>query len=401
MPLYAISAKIEKNEIYLKKTETIYLELLSLYNKIPKNDDSLMSDLIKDFFEHFEKMTNNLSNSNVRFGEIIPSSLKIYKNSEIFDKQYIIYPKEKKIIELNEKQWEVENNNKSKNKREIENNIFHKYLEDDYISENNIKAVNISLNEFKKKRENKKQKSENQSFKEIEKGNENEQLIQNKDINKNNNNNKDLEDYIIKNKSKDKQENKEKQNENNNNNIKIKDDNQFQLNTDTTIKKETHIIKSNNFDEKIILQLIIDRMKEIEEKIKNNKYPLPELGIKKDLRGQCDYINEQSDCGNDLLLSKKLNVIELYQSGRLLAKKIVMEISKRKVPFSKISVNLLIDCSGYINIYNKLKQFTIICGIVNALNICNIKYAISLVGDSQFECTLKPFDVDHSMNKKF
>ena len=131
-------------------------------------------------------------------------------------------------------------------------------------------------------------------------------------------------------------------------------------------------------------------MKEIEEKIKNKKFPLPDLGIKKDLKAQSDFRNLHSS-------SNEFNVIKLYEEGRYLAKKIVIELSKRKIPFNKISVNLLLDCSGFISIENKLKQFTIICGIVNSFNILNIQYAISIVGDSQFNSTLKPFDVEHSM----
>ena len=165
----------------------------------------------------------------------------------------------------------------------------------------------------------------------------------------------------------------------------------MEVNIDISIKKENiKIDVSNfNFNDEILLRLVIERMKEIEDKIKNNK-KLPELGIKKDLKGQPDYRNEKPSSNN-------FNVIELYQRGMSLANKIIKNISVKRVPFSHISVNLLIDCSGFINLENKLKQFVIICGIVNSLNIVNIPYAISLVGDSQFECTLKPFDKDHSM----
>ena len=67
LPLYAISAKIEKNEIRLSKTEKIYLNLLSIYEKTSENDDSFISELVKDFNEQFEKMTNNFINSNIVF----------------------------------------------------------------------------------------------------------------------------------------------------------------------------------------------------------------------------------------------------------------------------------------------------------------------------------------------
>ena len=37
-----------------------------------------------------------------------------------------------------------------------------------------------------------------------------------------------------------------------------------------------------------------------------------------------------------------------------LTKKIIKQISE-KIPFSHLSVNLLLDCSGFINLENKLK----------------------------------------------
>ena len=137
------------------------------------------------------------------------------------------------------------------------------------------------------------------------------------------------------------------------------------------------------------LKLVIERMKEIEDKIRNKK-SLPSLEIKKYLTRQKDYRNEKKFYSN-------FNVNNLYNKGMFLANKIIMEISYRKIPYNSISVNILLDCSGFINIEDKLKHFTIICGIINALNIVNINYAINLVGDSQFQCTLKPFDVRHSM----
>ena len=130
-------------------------------------------------------------------------------------------------------------------------------------------------------------------------------------------------------------------------------------------------------------------MKEIEDKIKNNK-TLPELGIKRNLKSMPLYENEKAS-------SENFNVTILYQKGMMLARKIIKNISQKKIPFSHISVDLLISCSGFISISNKLKQFVILCGIVEALNIVNINYAITLVGDSQFKCTLKPYNSEHSM----
>ena len=164
------------------------------------------------------------------------------------------------------------------------------------------------------------------------------------------------------------------------------------INNNKEIIKPEYNIPNNikyNFNEEILLKLVIERMKEIEEKIKK-KVTLPELGIKKNLEGQPDYIDEKP-------LSLIFNAQNLYEKGLSLAKKIIKNCSDKTIPFSDISVNILLDCSGFINIQNKLKQFVIICGIANSLTVLNIPYAISLVGDSQFECTLKPFKARHSI----
>ena len=383
LPLYAISAKIEKNEVKLRKTEKIYLKLLNIYEKTPENDDSFISDLVLDFTEQFKKITINLINSNIRFGEILPKKLKLTnfkKDSDLYNEQYIIYPKKKKIFELNEKQWEINDKNNKKYNNQNEN--MDDYLKEYYFTSNNfISNANDSLYEIEQVKE--KDIEMPQNLKE-EKSNENE----NKEI-PNFINKEKLEDFIIKQKL---NENTKKNFENINENQNIQDNHELEVNKDLSNKKENRILNIDNFNlnEDIIIQLVIDRMKEIEEKIKNKKYPLPDLGIKKDLKGQSDLNNEDS-------ATNIFNIIKLYEEGRFLAKKIVIELSKRKIPFNKISVNLLLDCSGFISIENKLKQYTIICRIVNSFNILNIQYAISIVGDSQFGCTLKPFDVGHSM----
>ena len=167
----------------------------------------------------------------------------------------------------------------------------------------------------------------------------------------------------------------------NNSDVPNNENQDLEVNIDTSKKENIKIDISNfNFNDEILIKLVIERMKEIKDKIKNNKQ-LPELGIKKDLRGQPDYRNEKSSSIN-------FNVIELYQRGIFLANKIIKKLSDKTIPFSHISVNILLDCSGFIIVENKLKQFVIICGIINALNIVNISYAISLVGDSQFDVHL-------------
>ena len=404
LPLFAINSKLENNEDSRHKTESLYIKLLSIYEKTSEKDDSFIGGLVMTFNDQFQKMTNNLLNSNIVFKDgILPKKFKLNKIG--FNKQYIIHPKEINSNILNEKQWESKcvNNNK-----EIKTNFdsIQLFKANLYISNENISGNNRDLLELKEKmkREEEKKEKEKQKFIEKqkllkseqskifeeEKQEETKPIIKEKPLKK-----EDLiSNFKIKIKTNKRKSlkiealNLTKNNSNNTNN----DNNGLEINIDTTIKKENIKIDLSNFcfNDEILLRLVLDRMREIEDKIKEGK-TLPELGIKKNLKGQPDYRNEKPS------INVFDEVKEIYQRGMTLAYKIIKKMSEKKIPFSNISVNLLIDCSGFINIEDKLKQFLIICGIAYALYIVNIQYAISIVGDSQFQCTLKPFDLDHSI----
>jgi len=414
LPLFAISAKLENNIQSLNKTEKLYIKLLDLFETTPQKDESFIGELVLTFNDQFTKMTNNLIFSNIMFKEgILPKKLKT--NTDKLgqsNKQYIIVPKEINLNEPNEKQWESNfiKENKTVKKNDLDTS---KYMKTNlFISKDTIQGVSKNLLEQKEKlkREEEERKRREQQKLLLERQ---KTLSEN---NKDNNINKE-EEKIPQPEEEQKPEQKPKKedlvssfnikfkknrksskdeilnlNKNNSNNAINNDSNKdMEVNTDTSVKKENIKIDVTNFNfnDELLLRLVIERMKEIEDKIKNNKN-LPEIGIKKDLKGQPDYRNEKPS-------SQNFNIGDLYQRGMSLANKIIKDLSEKSIPFSHTSVNLLLDCSGFISIENKLKQFVIVCGIVNALNIVNINYAISIVGDSQFECTLKPFDVEHSM----
>ena len=414
LPLFAISAKLENNTQSLNETEKLYVKLLDLFETTPEKDESFIGELVMTFNDQFTKMTNNLLFSNIMFKEgILPKKLKTTTDKMTQEtKQYIIIPKETVLNDTPEKQWESNfvAVNKATKKNDLDTTQFMKT--NLFISKDNIQGVNKNLLEQKerlrreeeerKKREQQKlllekQKTlENDKNKKIiekeeekkpqieEEEDKQEQKIKKEDL---------ISSFKIKFKKNRKSSKDETLNLNKNNPNAINSDSNkdMEVNVDTTVKKENiKIDVSNfNFNDELLLRLVIERMKEIEDKIKNNK-TLPEIGIKKDLKGQPDYRNEKPS-------SQNFNARELYQRGMSLANKIIKNLSEKSIPFSHTSVNLLLDCSGFIDVKNKLKQFVIVCGIVNALNIVNINYAISIVGDSQFECTLKPFDVEHSM----
>ena len=67
LPLFAISAKLEKNTQSLNDTEKLYIKLLDLFETTPQKDESFVAELVLTFNDQFTKMTNNLIFSNIIF----------------------------------------------------------------------------------------------------------------------------------------------------------------------------------------------------------------------------------------------------------------------------------------------------------------------------------------------
>ena len=129
-------------------------------------------------------------------------------------------------------------------------------------------------------------------------------------------------------------------------------------------------------------------MKEIDKIVdKNNK---PSLELKYDF----NLPNIPLENCND---SQELKVKRLYNLGKNFCSKLIKNIFEKDVPFSDEAAYILFDCSGFISIKNKLKLFVIISGLTNALNIINIPYTLILIGDSDFNCIIKDFSENHSL----
>ena len=78
--------------------------------------------------------------------------------------------------------------------------------------------------------------------------------------------------------------------------------------------------------------------------------------------------------------------------------KLVWPDSKYDILFNKICVILLIDNSCYINKYNKIENFHLLCSFSIALNSLEIPYGIAVVADEKFKVILKQFEDPHSFD---
>ena len=397
LPLFIVNSLNNKDN--LKIAEQIYLKLLVIYNGIEKNDESLFCNLIKSFSDSFEKMTNNLIKSKVDLKELLPSKFKINVNEQS-DKEYIKIPKKNSIELIRFLYWNI-------CKKEEENRTSSIKKAEDIMTEFSISTDSLdkSLNDLEiKKMQYNKLKRENQNI------NNKDEIKNNGNLNKKNidikfkkdkeeeksqekKEHKSYQEYalIIDDDDFDKKENdemiQEKANEENNNS----NQRQKQIELNKTIQnkeyKEVDLSKFN-FNPLIIIKLVVDRMKEIDKIVdKNNK---PSLELKYDFN--LPNIPEENFNSFQEFKAKKL-----YNLGKNFCSKLMKNICEKEVPFADQAVYILVDCSGFISIKNKLKLFVIICGLTNALSIVNIPYTIILIGDSDFNCIIKNFSENHSI----
>ena len=151
LPLYAINAKIMNNIDDLRESEELYKQLLNLYEKTQEEDNSFIGDLINSFNEQFEKMTNNFIFSNIMFKDgVLPKKLKVVSNeSELSNKQYIIYPGLTKVKRLSEKQWNINDPLLKLSQRDESVDMSHIFKTNLHISRENILGLDSNLLEIK------------------------------------------------------------------------------------------------------------------------------------------------------------------------------------------------------------------------------------------------------------
>ena len=394
LPLYTISSK--NNEENLHNPENIYSKLLCIYEKLPEDDNSLLSDMINNFSDAFQKMTNNFQKSGVKFPKnILPNKLKLEKLDK--GKEYISYPKKIEYDSIKFTFWKEEsNNNEVKGEKRRLDTITSEFtIQDDSLEDSSRNLKLQRLESLKKEINSNNIENENKNNNKINEAKMSEdETKQNEKENKIKNNK--FEEILILDTGED-----ESDEEKENNDQLIEEKKQkFNRNKsakkameiNTNVQKEIPKINVNldkfNFKESIIIKLIIRRMKEIDKISDPSKFPILN-------QENCPIIN--CDSPNNSKNNENYQVNKLINNSLIFSRILMKEISQKYIPFSDIAVNILIDCSGFIKIENKLKMLILIFGLTYALNIVNIPYSILLVGDSDFKCELKTFKEPHSI----
>ena len=94
--------------------------------------------------------------------------------------------------------------------------------------------------------------------------------------------------------------------------------------------------------------------------------------------------------------SSRFPVEKLMKQSLSLSSQFIIEASENEIPYKKICVNILIDCSYFICDENKIYNMYLVCAITNALYYLEIPYSIALIADEKFKIILKHFDEPHS-----
>lgn len=348
LPIYAVTTKSSNGN--LKEVEDLYIRLLDIYDQLPSDNESFISGLINSFINQFSKMTNNLACSGIRFKDgVIPNKLVIEPNQKKVEKQYIFIPFKKIPEQLDNDKWKIiysTSRSQINNRKTFEQQKIYKGLT--YVSQTNLKNtqkhidnVNQELEkremELRKRLENQRKIDDQKNLNQL-KTNINKDEDNSKKQNKENKKPIEMTSLKIVIKKRNRSENPDNNNEGNKKDnpgggANPSGQNELTVNTDIEEKKNVQIkldLTNFTFDEEIILNLVINRMKSIEEQVQKGGEP-PSLGAKKDLDGLGDKSNEKT-------IETDLSVIQLYDRGVFLANKIVKEISEKKVPFSLISV---------------------------------------------------------------
>ena len=388
-----LSGKDEKNDFDI--IDDNYNKLMNLYNfiispesKYEVKEKSILSLKASQFLNNFELMIKKLKNAepNLNFGVNIKLSLKIHdfirspklddfnlgdnffkgKNFLRRNSTYLNNDKIKNLSNRREnqlKKLEEEKRKKEKKKRKeiIEN-------ENKIIIENNIKSIKedkqIDLNLLEKskdKNEIKEQVKRNFEYlKESESEEEEEEI-----------------ELSFKNKESIKLNQNKIKNEIQKEKIKLKG-----LNNGINKKKLIELF-DKNFNEKEGIERTTERLEKLseEEEFLNIKY------------GQTKILEP------DLLKPNKTNLAikELYEKSLFITSYIIKEASEYEIPYENICVNILIDCSIYINDLNKIYNLISIFGLIESLFELKIPYSVTVISDEKFRTVIKDFHEPHSI----
>lgn len=157
-----------------------------------------------------------------------------------------------------------------------------------------------------------------------------------------------------------------------------------------------NVVQENLVDSKSVDGLFskideLDGIKRVVERIKQTKYD-----------AKLKFLNS-SECridNQDALFNiqvKSFPVKSLLDNSQYLIANLIIKASDTNCPFQHMSCNLLIDCSCYISIENKLYNFMVMSAFSYALAALEIPFSICIVADKNFRFILKPFTENISL----
>ena len=109
---------------------------------------------------------------------------------------------------------------------------------------------------------------------------------------------------------------------------------------------------------------------------------------------ECKIENQKDKFATDI---NDFPVKSLIDNSQHLIANLICRASDSNCPFLYMSCNLLIDCSSFISVENKLYSFMLLISFSYALSALEIPFSIAIVADQKFRFVLKPFEEEISM----
>ena len=383
----------------LKTAIKCFSDSYNLYKSIPSgNDYSILCSVTNEYKKIFDGIISKLASTGFSFG-----GKEIRKESQRLDyrKGFVTFPEIEKFT-IKEEKWFSEN-------EEEKNTRKSNYDKVDWSNYDGVRTevTEVNFEEFEKK-DIEEYKEMEKKYIDNEKTQNNKQIELNEyeednenisyDLNNDELNNSINEEFNLNNLQKDIniEENKKSDKQNN------KSDNIFVKNKQGgkmqyKISAEKFREQDKNYNEYDTIKTCFKKMQKVN---KQNKLKFIQRYEKNGQELKGTVASEKNLYPKNLKIEGELPIDLLIDESKFIAAKLYSFVQSaninQEIQFKNTEVNILIDVSRTIGDNDKLFNILIFCGIALGLNSLEIPYAITLIGDGQFNIVIK--DASESYN---
>ena len=405
-----------KNEENEKIAKDKFELLVNLYNSIKLSKNSIISNVINDYIDSFLSMATKLHYSGVRIKNII-KNLNLENNYKL---DFIKFPEIN--IEVNkytEKLWEQKKDNiiedeqiKQEKFKELYSNLIDNktsYFKAGKILERKGKEIDKDNNSFTNRYSDENDINNdtiNNSSKNIpsvtnETNTENniaKEPVKGVTMDKNKLENAILssllqnvpEKQMVQEEEDFNSDEEQRSDEDNKTDSVMQNSNAAAIKSEI-IAREDFASMIEGYSEKDAVEKFCNTILNYENLEKEGK-KLPELKLGSIFKAEEPQYLDAENNGSQGYFVQSLYDISINLSSRIYANS-----TNLNTPYMNICVNILLDCTFFIDNGNKFYIMFLVCALTNAINSMEIPYSITLISDENFKATIKKYDEPHSL----